>query len=115
MIFPYLPTLRSLFPNQSNGSKNSQAAFAQVLARATGNPTRPDFLSSQYRDHTGTASATQEKGRAPSGCPPLLPLGNLSAAAAVQQAVVVEALTTAGLAVLVYVNWHCAGVVAAVT
>ena len=39
----------------------------------------------------------------------------LSAAAADQQAVVVEALTTAGFAVLVYVNWHCAGVVAAVT
>jgi hypothetical protein len=58
---------------------------------------------------------SQTKGRAPCGCPPLLPLRKLSAAAADQQAVVVEALTTAGFAVLVYVNWHCAGVVAAVT
>ena len=66
-------------------------------------------------DMGSSVLATKEKGRAPSGCPPLLPLGNLPAAAAVQQAVVVEALTTAGLAVLVYVNWHCAGVVAAVT
>jgi len=60
--------------------------------------------------------ATQEKGRAPRGCPPLVPLGNLSAAAADQQAVTVEVLTCPGFAaVLVYVNWHCAGVVAAVT
>ena len=59
---------------------------------------------------------TQEKGRAPRGCPPLVPLGNLSAAAADQQAVTVEVLTCPGFAaVLVYVNWHCAGVVAAVT
>jgi len=31
-----------------------------------------------------------------------------------QHAVVTEGLTTAGFAVLVYVNWHCAGVAAAV-
>jgi len=57
---------------------------------------------------------SKQKGRAPCGCPPLLPLGNLSAAAADQQPVIVEALTTAGFAVLVYVNEQVAGAVAAV-
>ncbi len=43
----------------------------------------------------------QRKRRVPCGYPPLLPLGDLSAAVADQQPVVVEALTTAGFAVLV--------------
>jgi len=70
-------------------------------------------LSKPHRYHLGDP---RKKRAGALRLPARASLGNLSvAAAADQQLVVVEALTTAGLAVLVYVNWHCAGVVAAVT